>query len=698
MSEIESLGIGLTADLVQFKRDLDSASGQVDAWAKGLEGKSAKLGVSADPSGGGGGGSLLPAGGVVAAGLVAGLGALKASVTTIGATISKQLNDAFKFDQARDHFDSIRHVAQHDLDVMRADFARFAAEAGEDTQHLRDRFVRQTRDMEYALRTSLLHGSASFVKGGLPTLDTFFQNASKTFKGKVAGVVDGAVAPMKSFAAATDRARGSMIGLGLAAGAAFAGLTLALKGFEFLKGGIKGASDLNETLSKTDVVLGDASTGVKKFADDLASRFGAVKRETLDVASGIGGLGKGLGGLSGKGLEDFTVKFTKLAADFQSLSNIPTLAEAGKSLQIGLSGEQSDVLKRFGLVMTDAIVESYAYDHAIAKVGAELTNQQKVMARAGLITKALADANGDLERTADSAANQWRKFTGTLQNLATSIGSAVLPAVNAGISILNEFVGGASSGFDSLKDRVAGFAEGFASNLRFVASVVTHWKDAFEVARLYIVQGILNIGEHLEVLGPNAVLIALYIGRNWKALVLDAFNAIVAGIANLWGNFQKLGTAIGTFLADPTRGFEVSFDPLLKGFEATAEKLPELIKPHLTDMSKEIAAAGKPILDDFERRQKKAQAGAQAVAKGVEPPVDAVEKAKKKKEGPEFAQAVEVGAVEGRSSFLSAARGGKSNPVPALLAALIKETQAGNALQRQVIANTGRMGGNPPRF
>jgi hypothetical protein len=502
---------------------------------------------------------------------------------------------------------------------------------------------------------------------------------------------------MKSLAAATDRAKGSMIGLGLAAGAAFGGLTLVLKGFEFLKGGIVGASNLNETLSKTDAVLGDASTGVKKFADDMASKFGLVKSETLDIASGIGGLGKGLGGLSGKGLEDFAVKFTKLAADLSSFKNIG-FAEAGKALQIGLSGEQSDQLKQLGVVMTEDTIKAFALANGIAKQGEELSNQQKVMARAGVISKALADANGDLDKTAGGAANQWRKFTGSLQNLATSIGSALLPAVNAGISILNEFVGGASSGFDSLKDRVAGFAEGFASNLRFVAAVVTHWKDAFEVARLYIVQGILNIGEHFEVLGPNAVLIAVYIGRNWKALVLDAFNAIVAGITNLWGNFQKLGTAIGTFLGDPTRGFEVNFDPLLKGFEATAEKLPELIKPHLTDMSKEIAAAGKPILDDFEKRNKAAKAAAQAIARPADVPVAAEAEAKKLKEGPQFAEALDVGSVGGRSAFLAAARGGTSNQVPGLLMTLIKETQAGNALQRQVIANTGRMGGNPPRF
>jgi hypothetical protein len=55
--------------------------------------------------------------------------------------------------------------------------------------------------------------------------------------------------------------------------------------------------------------------------------------------------------------------------------------------------------------------------------------QSKTLARASLIYKGFADRQGDLTRTAGSAANMARNLGGQIQNLYAEIGSAMLPAV-----------------------------------------------------------------------------------------------------------------------------------------------------------------------------------------------------------------------------------------------------------------------------
>jgi hypothetical protein len=405
------------------------------------------------------------------------------------------------------------------------------------------------------------------------------------------------------FKGSVESAKSAMRGFG---GEVFLALGLFGAGYKavgFFKDAIKGASDLNETLSKTDAILGNASPAVKKFADDMASQFGLVKRETLDAASGFAGLGKGLGGLAGADLSKFSTEFTKLSADLSSFSNID-FAEASRAIKIGLSGEVSDTLKQLGVIVNETTVKQYALAHGIGKVGQALTEQQKVTARAGVIMEGLKDASGDLERTQDGAANQLRKLQGNAMNAAATFGAALLPAFTKGVSLLNELTGWVAKAFGDNQGTIAAWGQKVSEVFEVIGAVFRNWQAAFEVAKLVIVQGLNNILDYFEVIGPNAALVASYIAKNWTSLLLDAFNAIVTGLGNLWTNFEKIGTAIGEFLANPTKGISIDFTPILAGFEATAEKFPELIKPHLTDLSDEIAKAANPILTDLEKRKK----------------------------------------------------------------------------------------------
>jgi hypothetical protein len=470
---------------------------------------------------------------------------------------------------------------------------------------------------------------------------------------------------MKALGQATGFATSMAKGLGFAMtmGLGPIGLILsAVRGVtSFFTGGAKGASDLNETVSKTNVIFGSATGSVTTFADKMSTDFGMVKGVTLDTASAMGGLGKSLGGLRGEKLGNFANQFTKMSADLSSFSNID-VSEAAGAIQSGLAGNQSDVLRGLGVDLSEDAVKAKAAALGIAKFGEELNSQQKFAARSALITQGLSKVNGDLERTQGGAANQGRKLMGSIANIGTTIGSIFLPVITEGITLLNEFGGWLMSTFKNSEGTIESWKETFLGAFDWVVATVHNFPSAFTVARLKIVEVLSNIGEWIAVLGPNAVMVAGYIGRNWLLLIGDAFDATVTGLKNLWTNFQSVGNAIGEWFADPTGGFHVDWTPLLTGFQATAEKFPSLIKPVLTDLSKEIAAAGAPIFDEVAARR-----AARAAAKGIGAPViadDALDplgtKAKKEKKGPQektLGGALELGSKEAYSSIVNATAG-----------------------------------------
>jgi hypothetical protein len=259
---------------------------------------------------------------------------------------------------------------------------------------------------------------------------------------------------------------GPLLGLSgtaaLAVGGIAAGAVAAAGGLVYAG---KVASDLNETIAKTEQVFGSATTKVTDAANEMARAFGIPKAEFLDAASMFGLIAQGAGVASGKAA-DMSVGLAKLAADASSFYNTG-VDVALEKIRAGLVGE-SEPLRAFGVMLSEDAVKAKALAMGLARPGQELTNQMKIMARYQLIQEGLAKASGDLERTGGGFANQWRQFTGQLTNLAGTIGMAVLPAM----TYLLRGVNTAMSGIAGLADWVGSHWERFASRFQGVGSAI----------------------------------------------------------------------------------------------------------------------------------------------------------------------------------------------------------------------------------
>jgi len=199
---------------------------------------------------------------------------------------------------------------------------------------------------------------------------------------------------------------------------------------------VDAASDLAESQSKVQVIFGESSASVEKFAETAAKSFGQSKQEVLNAAGTFGTFGKAAG-LNGEKLAAFSNDFTALASDLASFNNT-TPQEAIEAIGAALRGE-SEPIRKYGVLLNDAALKAEAFALGISDGKAPLTAQQKILAAQSAIIKQTTAAQGDFARTSGGLANQQRILKANLANTTASIGQAFLPIVQKLLPVLQSF-------------------------------------------------------------------------------------------------------------------------------------------------------------------------------------------------------------------------------------------------------------------
>lgn len=187
------------------------------------------------------------------------------------------------------------------------------------------------------------------------------------------------------------------------------------------------ASDMNETVSKTQVIFGKSSAAIVEWAGTAATKMGQSQQTALDGAAAFAIYGKAAG-KSGQDLVKFSTGLTQLASDVGSFTNVDP-AQVIEDFGSALRGE-FDPVEKYGILLNDATIRQEALSLGIIKNTKQaLTPQQRVLAVQSALYKQTALAQGDFARTSAGLANQQRIVQAQMQNLRTEIGQAFLPAL-----------------------------------------------------------------------------------------------------------------------------------------------------------------------------------------------------------------------------------------------------------------------------
>lgn len=140
-------------------------------------------------------------------------------------------------------------------------------------------------------------------------------------------------------------------------------------------------------------------------------------------------------GLMGETSVNTAKALSMLAADMSSLKNID-MKTVMTNFQSGLIG-QSRALYKYGIDITNATLQTYAYKYGIETALQEMTQADKMQLRLLAILDQSKVAWGDQANTINSVANQYRIFKQQISNVARVIGNLFIPVLQAVLPVVN---------------------------------------------------------------------------------------------------------------------------------------------------------------------------------------------------------------------------------------------------------------------
>lgn len=198
---------------------------------------------------------------------------------------------------------------------------------------------------------------------------------------------------------------------------------------------VKGASDLTETIGKSEVVFEDQASKVFAWSEDAIRNMGLAEESALNFASTFGDMGKGMDVPIQKTTE-MSMNLTQLSADLASFKNMS--AERVAQALTGVYTGETEALKSLGIVMTQTNLQAFALSKGITTQVSAMSQAEQVMLRYQYVMEKTADAQGDFVRTGGNLANQGRALVQTLKQAGNAFGSILTPAVTEAVSGLRE--------------------------------------------------------------------------------------------------------------------------------------------------------------------------------------------------------------------------------------------------------------------
>jgi hypothetical protein len=403
--------------------------------------------------------------------------------------------------------------------------------------------------------------------------------ASQSFSQKVSAGFKAAFASAKKDFSA-NLGKGFVEGLGIAG--ALNAANLVTKGMGMLTDAIgtsiDAASNLQESMSKVNVVFGESADEIIKWSESSASSVLMSQQAALEAAGTFGNLFDALG-LASEAQTDMSKGAVQLAADLASFNNAP-VEDTLLAIRSGLLGE-AEPMRKFGSALTAARVEAFSLSKGWVKNKKDLTEAMKVQARYEIIMQDTANAQGDVARTGEGLANQSRELDANLANLAATIGGFIIGPANLFIGFLNDVIDildgpeGATGALAKMRDEVEKTGESIAEA---AAGPKIPFRD--------FVNNLANEARAATLRRGDTQLLDYIKDFEFIATMLDQTQDQLADVAS---TYKKTGKTVDDFHADLIKNLETS------GPQVLADKLGI----SLEEVNKMLAArfaAGAPTL------------------------------------------------------------------------------------------------------
>lgn len=201
-----------------------------------------------------------------------------------------------------------------------------------------------------------------------------------------------------------------------------------------IKNAINYSSDLAEAQNVVEQGFGSLSYMADDFASNSVQAFGMSALSAKKMSGQFAAMGRSLGVVPERAAE-MSLSLTGLAGDLASFWNV-SHDVAQTALESVFTGE-TESLKKFAVVMTQANLQQFAYSKGINKSVSAMTQVEQAQLRYAYVMEATAAAHGDFSRTSAGWAGQVRILAGQFRNLAGIVGGGLKAAFLPVITVIN---------------------------------------------------------------------------------------------------------------------------------------------------------------------------------------------------------------------------------------------------------------------
>lgn len=194
------------------------------------------------------------------------------------------------------------------------------------------------------------------------------------------------------------------------------------------------ASDIEEVQNVVDTAFDNMSYKMEEFAAVSVKQFGLSKLAAKQMGSTFMAMASNMIP-SMEQASDMAVALTGRAADMASFFN-KNASETATALNSVFTGE-TETLKQYGVVMTEANLQQYAYQKGLKKKLSDMTQAEKVQLRYNYVMEQTSLTAGDFAKTSDSWANQTRILSEQFKELLSILGSGLIQVLTPAVKGLN---------------------------------------------------------------------------------------------------------------------------------------------------------------------------------------------------------------------------------------------------------------------
>ena len=272
------------------------------------------------------------------------------------------------------------------------------------------------------------------------TLEMFLKltGANKTSQGldKVSKSTKELDKDVKNSAKNNEQFAAGMSGLGATAIVGAAGLA-AKSLLDFSLSAIQAASSAQEAAGAFGTTFGGAAEQLNKQLAENANLFGLTTAEAQQLISVFGSVAQGIG-FTQQESADLSSELFNLAGDIASFNNITAgAAPVLQAFRSALVGER-EALKTYGIAITEAEVQTKAFEQTGKNSADALTRQEKALATSALIFERASVQQGNAAREASGFAAQTLIARSATQELREELGEELLPAAGEVLRVFNE--------------------------------------------------------------------------------------------------------------------------------------------------------------------------------------------------------------------------------------------------------------------